>query len=183
MGRREKKKSPNFYASPQNILSGLQRYFSLKRVPFPTSLNQGSCASWKERAWKIFQPTLVLCQTKCSDYRSHEMAHGLCPDSHSINKRLWLGIRRMSYYSLISFIVFLTANIFHFLSAKSKTSIVATVEVSGKKYNSRALIPPSESIHISWQWNILLLPKNPLQCVHRAILVNINLTTANKTDL
>lgn len=82
-----------------------------------------------------------------------------------------LGIRRMNYYCFISFI-FSTTNIFRFMSSKL-TLIIATIEVSGQKYNSRALIPHPENIHVPWQWNILLLPKNPLQCAHRPILVYI----------
>lgn len=93
------------------------------------------------------------------------------PCSSQWKQKLVLGIRRMSYYSFISF-VFLTTNIFHFMSSKSEFNCCNYWSFR-KKYNSRALIPPPQSIHVPWQWNMLLLHKNPLQCAHRPILVNI----------
>lgn len=119
MGLREGKKSPNFYASPQYIFSGLQCYFLPKKNPISHFFSQpGFVCKLKWKGTKNSSNTCPL-SNQVQWLQKPRDGTWFVPCFSQWKQKLVLGIRRMSYYSFIIF-VFLTTNIFHFMSSKSE---------------------------------------------------------------
>lgn len=79
-GEKINQNTPNSYFSPQ-FLSDKSPIF-----PFLLSANvHMQLINFLKKAWTIFQLMLILCKTNCSGYRSHKMAHGLFPVSHTMD--------------------------------------------------------------------------------------------------